>query len=84
MSLARLGAIPYQIICMRGCVVHHSKDRPPMSASGPGCVKTRLRITSIQRKAAIGVALESAATPHARMAASNGSTPRIFSTRVRL
>jgi hypothetical protein len=35
MSMARLGSDnhTYHIICMRGCVVRHSKDWPPMSES---------------------------------------------------
>jgi hypothetical protein len=30
----RATTIPYHIICMRGCVVRHGKDWPPMSESG--------------------------------------------------
>ncbi|MDH2356620.1 hypothetical protein QCM80_39260, partial [Bradyrhizobium sp. SSUT112] len=46
------------------------------SAYDPGCVKTRLRITSMRRRRPSVSLLSSLPAPHARMAASNGSTPR--------
>jgi hypothetical protein len=36
-----LSALPERSLLLNGCIVHHSKSRRPMTAVGPGRVKTK-------------------------------------------